>query len=349
VPNPATEPPPIDGSTAVLELLVADRRGPCFALPSDRATTLGRSSDADIPLGDRLVSRLHASIRLEPTGWTLRDLGSRNGTRLDGAAVGSSPLHAGALIGIGTFTLVFHTPPPAARPTLPEGWKALRRCPTAELVGDALQRRVAPTEQAARLLGRHVAALRLLGCASAEETATAVVELALAHCAFGAVAWFAAEPAAAPLCSAPEGNRLTSIFTPQLHRAILDGGLAVWLTPATAASGPTPRGDLLCIPVGPSPAPLLVAYCPDSPLRSADGEFLAVVAALAAARHQAPPATDGIAASVATARTLDVAAWQRALIAEAVRRHDGNVIAAARALGMSRATLYRRLGRVPKA
>lgn len=349
MPSPATEPLPIDRTPAVLELLVADRRGPCFVLPADRATTLGRSADADIPLGDRLVSRLHASIRLEPTGWTLRDLGSRNGTRLDGAAVGGSPLHAGARIGIGTFTLVFHTPAPTAQPTLPAAWKAVRWCPPAELAGDALQRRAAPTEQAARLLARHVAALRLLGCDRAEETATAVVELALAHCALGAAAWFAPEPGAAPLCSAPEGNQLTGIFTPHLHRAVLDGGLAVWLTPAPAAEGPTPRGDLLCIPVGPSPAPLLVAHSPDAPLRSADREFLAVVAALAAARHQVPPAADGIAASVAAARTLDIAAWERALIAEAVRRHDGNIIAAARALGMSRATLYRRLVRLPKA
>ena len=98
---PASAVPPPEPPTAlpdaVLELVVGDRAGPAFPLPTDRATTLGRSADADIPLGDRLVSRLHASVRLEPSGWTLRDLGSRNGTRLDGVTVASAQLHPGAV------------------------------------------------------------------------------------------------------------------------------------------------------------------------------------------------------------------------------------------------------------
>lgn len=345
MPRPPVETPPGGTPRAVLELIIADRRGPSFSLPSDRATTLGRSADADIPVADRLVSRLHASIRLEAAGWTLRDLGSRNGTRLDGVAVGSGLLRTGTVIGIGTFTLVFHATPEPAPPQITEGWRPIRWSPPAEFAGDGLRRGVAPTEQAARLLARHVAALRLLACRSPAETATAVVELALAHCSLAAAGWFTAAPGVAPLCSAPDGNRLDTIVTPQLRRGILESGLAVWLTPA---AGPAARGDLLCIPIGPAPADLFVAHSTDTPLRAADREFIAVLASLAAAGHAPAPGAGGLAATVGAATTLDVAEWERALIAEALRRHQGNIIAAARTLGMSRATLYRRLGRSPR-
>jgi hypothetical protein len=323
--------------------VVGDRGGPAFPLPTDRATTLGRSADADIPLGDRLVSRLHASVRLEPSGWTLRDLGSRNGTRLDGVAVASGQLHSGAMIGIGTFSLLFHASAPPTLRALPRGWRAVRFCPPAELAGDGLRHGAAPGEQAARLVARHVAALRLMACRGPDEIGTAVVELALAHCGLAAAGWFPPDPEAAPSCTAPEGNGLAALVTPELLRPILDGSLAVWLTPDPSADGAPGSGDVACIPVGPGPAALLVAQATGSPLRAADLSFLGILVALAAAHRDTAPGAAGIAATVATAPNLEVAAWERALIAEAVRRH-GHMVAAARALGMSRATLYRRVG-----
>jgi len=338
--------PPTALPDAVLELVVGDRAGPAFPLPTDRATTLGRSADADIPLGDRLVSRLHASVRLEPSGWTLRDLGSRNGTRLDGVTVASAQLHPGALIGIGTFSLLFRAAALPSPPALPRGWNAVRWCPPAELAGDGLRHGAAPGEQAARLVARHVAALRLMACRGPDEIGTAVVELALAHCGLAAAGWFTPDPGAAPLCTAPQGNRLVALITPGLLRPILASRLAVWLAPDAAVGSPAGSGDLACIPVGAGPKALLVAQATASPLRAADLAFLGILVALAAAHRDALPGAEGIAARVATAPNLEIAVWERALIAEAVRRH-GHVVDAARALGMSRATLYRRVGSPP--
>ncbi|NBV46190.1 MAG: FHA domain-containing protein [Planctomycetia bacterium] len=343
VPSPE---PPTAPSHAVLELVVGDGGGPAFPLPTDRATTLGRSADADIPLGDRLVSRLHASVRLEPSGWTLRDLGSRNGTRLDGVTVASAQLHPGALIGIGTFSLLFRAAALPSPPALPRGWHAVRWCPPAELAGEGLRHGAAPGEQAAQLVARHVAALRLMACRGPDEIGTAVVELALAHCGLAAAGWFTPDPGAAPSCTAPEGNGLAALVTPELLRPVRDGGLAVWLTRDPSIGGAPGRGDLACIPVGPGPAALLVAQATGSPLRAADLAFLGILVALAAAHRDALPGTEGIAARVATAPNLEIAVWERTLIAEAVRRH-GHMVDAARALGMSRATLYRRVGSPP--
>jgi FHA domain-containing protein/uncharacterized protein DUF1707 len=56
---------------------------PVLALP-ERKVTLGRSRDCDCVLADPSVSRRHADLRREGGRWLLRDLGSRNGTRVNG-------------------------------------------------------------------------------------------------------------------------------------------------------------------------------------------------------------------------------------------------------------------------
>ncbi|UED88569.1 FHA domain-containing protein [Streptomyces profundus] len=54
--------------------------------------TIGRSADADIPLDDPDVSRLHCSLTLRPDGTvTVADLGSTNGTSVDGRPVRERP------------------------------------------------------------------------------------------------------------------------------------------------------------------------------------------------------------------------------------------------------------------
>ncbi len=56
-----------------------------LALPAtDREVTLGRSRDCDCVLAEPSVSRRHAELRRDGARWLLRDLGSRNGTRVNG-------------------------------------------------------------------------------------------------------------------------------------------------------------------------------------------------------------------------------------------------------------------------
>jgi pSer/pThr/pTyr-binding forkhead associated (FHA) protein len=45
---------------------------------------IGRSSDCDIVLPERQISRFHVRIELETDGYVLRDLGSKNGTSVNG-------------------------------------------------------------------------------------------------------------------------------------------------------------------------------------------------------------------------------------------------------------------------
>ncbi len=74
--------------------------GQQIVLPS--YTLIGRKPSCFLTLRSSNVSGEHAVIAWQGTHWTLRDLGSRNGTTLDGAAVQAAiPLHAGAQVTFG--------------------------------------------------------------------------------------------------------------------------------------------------------------------------------------------------------------------------------------------------------
>jgi hypothetical protein len=83
---------------------IDDRR---YVLDADRST-IGRSRDADCVLRDPNVSRHHAELRRSPRGeWTIADLGSTNGIKVNGRRVGSTRLKSGDQVTLGTTTFRF--------------------------------------------------------------------------------------------------------------------------------------------------------------------------------------------------------------------------------------------------
>lgn len=77
----------------------------------NEVTRLGRSSEADVRLSDTGVSRLHAELRLLGDEVALVDLGSTNGTTLNGRKVAEGRLRDGDRIGVGSSALVFRQDP----------------------------------------------------------------------------------------------------------------------------------------------------------------------------------------------------------------------------------------------
>ncbi len=97
-----------------------------FDLPPGE-TLLGRSPECHVTIDDPLVSREHAKIVVDADRVVLRDLGSRNGSKLNGAPVrGDSLLGDGDRIRIGNQEIVFSRVVAPRRPGRPTG--SLRHC-----------------------------------------------------------------------------------------------------------------------------------------------------------------------------------------------------------------------------
>jgi len=71
-------------------------------------TRIGRGADSDIRIEDPGVSRHHAEVRIG-SDVILRDLGSTNGTYVNGTLIAEQPLRDGAVITIGSTNLTFRS------------------------------------------------------------------------------------------------------------------------------------------------------------------------------------------------------------------------------------------------
>lgn len=81
-----------------------------YELP-EGVTHVGRADENDIVLSGDLVSRRHARFHVKGTSLVVEDLGSRNGSQLNGQKlVGSLPLKAGDSVAVGENSLVVRQP-----------------------------------------------------------------------------------------------------------------------------------------------------------------------------------------------------------------------------------------------
>jgi len=102
--KPLERPVKSGGRAIGLEVMDGPERG--LMLDLDAAATLvGRASDCDVVLTDDAVSWRHCSFELGPERVRVRDLGSHNGTFLDGSRIESATAEAGSRIQIGLTTL----------------------------------------------------------------------------------------------------------------------------------------------------------------------------------------------------------------------------------------------------
>ncbi len=76
---------------------------------------VGRDDSCDVLIEDSEASRNHCRIELTPAGFVLSDLGSSNGTMVNGRPVTEHPMRDGDEVAIGVCRIKFHDPDEAER------------------------------------------------------------------------------------------------------------------------------------------------------------------------------------------------------------------------------------------
>jgi len=98
----------LGGRAGLLFLFAEDQNFPRNAHFFQRdKLTVGRDPGSDIKLDDGTVSRHHAEIVHTEAGWAVRDLGSRNGTSVDGARSKALLLEDGCIVRFGDILFQF--------------------------------------------------------------------------------------------------------------------------------------------------------------------------------------------------------------------------------------------------
>ncbi len=104
--QPTHEAPLPDDVSFVVSVIDGPDRGASFQLgPASPKAIVGTSPSADLKLGDRLVSRRHASFELAGPRLRLRDEGSTNGTFVNGVAVVEGLLRGSEEVRLGSDVL----------------------------------------------------------------------------------------------------------------------------------------------------------------------------------------------------------------------------------------------------
>lgn len=96
----------LPAGTALLIVKRGPNAGSRFLLDSD-LTTAGRHPESDIFLDDVTVSRRHAEFYRHPGGFTVRDVGSLNGTYVNRERIEEVELSDGDEVQVGKFRLMF--------------------------------------------------------------------------------------------------------------------------------------------------------------------------------------------------------------------------------------------------
>jgi predicted component of type VI protein secretion system len=100
----ASEPPKKFAVSLVIKK--GRKKGAEYTISMGR-TVIGRGTGADIIIDDPAVSRMHAAIEFMKTKFVLKDLGSANGTLLDGKSINEADLSHGSRFQIGDTIIEF--------------------------------------------------------------------------------------------------------------------------------------------------------------------------------------------------------------------------------------------------
>jgi hypothetical protein len=100
-------PPPYEQHRPAAAMLIVDQTNRRFDLRVG-SNIIGRGSDSDLQLLDQGISRRHLDVQFDGHYATAYDLGSTNGTTVNGHEISSQVLRHGDVIRVGHTRIVFH-------------------------------------------------------------------------------------------------------------------------------------------------------------------------------------------------------------------------------------------------
>jgi putative methionine-R-sulfoxide reductase with GAF domain len=175
---------------AKLTLHPPERASRFVILRPDRAVVIGRDPAVDLVLEDPRVSKRHARLQCGPDGWSLEDLGSKNGTNINGSPVILVNLRSGDWVGFGGLLARFELISEEAAAALYED--RLRRLQTTAEMRHRLSAELDPSDLLVRFLD---SAVQLTGTERGFVLAAAPREPIRALVATGFTADMVGEPA----------------------------------------------------------------------------------------------------------------------------------------------------------
>ena len=105
--RPGTEPASPSSATRAYLLVQTDGAPPVQFDLGGPLISIGRASDNDVIVDDGLVSRHHCQLKLQHGAYSFADLGSRNGSSVNGEPVTEVALGPGDIIRIGATEIEF--------------------------------------------------------------------------------------------------------------------------------------------------------------------------------------------------------------------------------------------------
>jgi phosphoserine phosphatase RsbU/P len=231
-------------------LRLASANGPpeWFPLRGERVV-LGRSRDCDLILPDVLLSRRHAELVHKGDGWLLRDLGSLNGTRLNGTRLDKDTLlHDGDVVEVADWALAYRDTEVPSDPDASVAEARLRD------VTDLATRSFVESEKVARQSRILSVLTRAAAAVVATPSAPELLDTLLGHAleavpaSRGAVALFEGEPieVAVAAARALEGEADWTIDAAVAERALRAPG--AFLAPRVETGDGSVRA-VLCAPL----------------------------------------------------------------------------------------------------
>jgi len=111
-----SQPPPTRATVRECRLTRLDhgRDDEPFLFAAERMV-IGADPTADLVIADPAMSKFHCEIRISDGAAVVRDLGSRNGTRVDRVPILEAPLRDGAVLALGRTELRFISAPARSR------------------------------------------------------------------------------------------------------------------------------------------------------------------------------------------------------------------------------------------